>query len=191
MNDELNLLTNEEKFEQKTSLIFRILNIVFVVLFLIIASYSVYSYLEYSKLTKIEDELKSQKAGLLTELGAFVSEDNLIRDTIHRFNVYQNFSGQIEDISEIVKEIYVRAFGTSVEILTINFNYDSKEISIRVRSSSEQFTRFVNNLKNPEFKGEGSLYPNLFYPSSKNEEVDQAIKEYIVYIKYKPEVIKK
>ena len=75
--------------------------------------------------------------------------------------------------------------------MTINFNYELKEVSIRVKANSEQFTRFVNNLKNQEFKGEGTIYPNLFFASEKNEEVDQAIREYIVYIKYRPEVIKK
>lgn len=191
MNEELNLLTKEEKFEQQTSLIFRILNIIFIVIFFVTLGFSIYSYLELSKLLKIEDALKSQKTTLLTQISSFSSIETTLRDTINRYKVYQEFSSEIEDVSEIVKEIYIRAYGTSVDIMTINFNYDLKEVSIRVRANSEQFTRFVNNLKNQEFKGEGTLYPNLFFASDKNEEVDQAIREYIVYIKYRPEVIKK
>jgi len=191
MNEGLNLITNEEKFEQRTSLIFKIINISFIFFLLIVISFSIYSYNQLSKLKLIEESLRNEKKSFLNKLSAFVSEEQVLRDVIFRYKIYNNFSGQIEDVSEIIKEIYFRANGTTVEIMTINFDYDQKEISIRVKSTSDQFTRFVNNLKNTNFNNGASPYPNLFYPSSKNEEVDQAIKEYIVYIKYRPEVLKK
>jgi hypothetical protein len=191
MDNDLNLITGEEIFEQKTSLIFKILNILFVLVFLVTLGFSIYSYIENNKLLEIENNLQSQKESLLTQLAGFSSEESVLRDVIHRYDVYSDFHSQIEDFSEIVKEIYIRALGTNIEIMTINFNYENKEISIRVKSTSEQFTRFVNNLKNPDFKGEGTIYPNLFFPSERNEEVDQAIREYIVYVKYRPEVVKK
>jgi hypothetical protein len=191
MNDNLNLITSEEKFEQKTSVFFKALNILFILVLLVTIGFSIYSYLEFNKLKNVEDTLSSQKQQLISEVSRFSTEDKLLREIIHRYVIYKKFHLEIEDFSEIVKEVYVRSIGTGVEVMTINFSYDDKEISIRVKSSSEQFTRFVNNLKNTEFKGEGTLYPTLFYPSSKNEEVDQAIKEYIVYVKYKPEVLQK
>jgi len=191
MNDNLNLITSEERFEQKTSLIFRFLNIFFIVLLLVTIGFSVYSYLENNKLKAIEDNLSSQKNLLINEISSYTDDEKLLREISHRYAIYKKFSLEIEDFSEIIKEIYIRSVGTGVEIMTINFNSEEKEVSIRVKSNSEQFTRYVNNLKNLEFKGEGTLYPTLFFPSSKNEEVDQAIKEYIVYIKYKPEVLKK
>jgi hypothetical protein len=191
MNDNLNLITSEEKFEQKTSLIFKILNILFILILLVTLSFSAYSYSENNKLKEIENNLSNQKNLLISEVSKFTNDEKLLREITHRYSIYKKFHVGIEDFSEIVKEIYVRSLGTGVEIMTINFNSDDKEASIRVKSSSEQFTRFVNNLKNTDFKGEGTLYPTLFFPSSKNEEVDQAIKEYIVYVKYKPEVLKK
>ena len=191
MNDNLNLITSEEKFEQRTSLIFKILNILFILILLVTLSFSAYSYSENNKLKEIENNLSNQKNLLISEVSKFTNDEKLLREITHRYAIYKKFHIGIEDFSEIVKEIYVRSAGTGVEIMTINFNSDDKEASIRVKSSSEQFTRFVNNLKNTDFKGEGTLYPTLFFPSSKNEEVDQAIKEYIVYIKYKPEVLKK
>lgn len=191
MNDNLNLITSEERFEQKTSLIFKFLNILFILILLITTGFSVYSYIEDNKLKEIESNLSSEKNQLLTEISNYVNDEKILREITHRYLIYKKFHSEVEDFSEIVKEIYIRSAGTGVEIMTINFNYDDKEASIRVKSSSEQFTRFVNNLKNTEYKGEGSLYPTLFFPSSKNEEVDQAIKEYIVYVKYKPEVLKK
>lgn len=191
MNDNLNLITSEERFEQKTSLIFKFLNILFILILLITVGFSIYSYIENNKLKVVENNLNSEKNQLLAEIGNYSNDEKVLREITHRYSIYKKFHTGIEDFSEIVKEIYIRSAGTGVEIMTINFNYDDKEASIRVKSSSEQFTRFVNNLKNTEFKGEGSLYPTLFFPSSKNEEVDQAIKEYIVYVKYKPEVLKK
>jgi len=191
MNDNLNLITSEERFEQRTSLIFKIVTIFFITFLFVTVVYSIYSYIEFNKLKDIENNLISQKSDLSSKINQFSKEEKLMRDVKHRFGIYKKFHAEIEDFSEIVKEIYFRAVGTNVEIMTINFNYDDKEASIRVKSSSEQFTRFVNNLKNTDFKGAGSLYPTIFYPSPKNEEVDQAIKEYIVYIKYRPEVLKK
>jgi len=172
-------------------LIFKIVNIFFVISLFITVVYSIFSYLEFNKLKIVEDNLISQKNELTEKINQLSSEEKLLRDVIHRFGIYKNFHNEIEDFSEIVKEIYFRALGTNVEIMTINFSYEEKEVSIRVKSTSEQFTRFVNNLKNTDFKGPGSLYPTIFYPSPRNEEVDQAIKEYIVYVKYKPEVLKK
>jgi hypothetical protein len=191
MNDGLNLITSEERFEQKTSLFFNILNILLVIVLISSIGFSVYSYIENEKLKAVETSLISQKNQIISQINNYTTDEALFREISHRFQIYSSFHAEIEDFSEIVKEIYIRTVGTGVEIMTINFNYENKEISIRVKSSSEQFTRFVNNLKNTDYKGEGTLYPNLFFPSSKNEEVDQTIKEYIVYIKYNPEVIKK
>lgn len=191
MDNDLNLITKEENFEQKTVLVFKILNILFGVILFVTFSFSIYSYIELNKLKVVENGLRSQKDVLSSSVANYNSQEKLLREVNHRYGIYKNFKNEIEDYSEVIREIYVRALGTSVEVININFNYDNKEIQIRVKSNSEQFTRFVNNLKNEDFKGESSVYPNLFYPSSKNEEVDQAIKEYIVYINYRPEVIKK
>lgn len=190
MNNNLNLITTEEKFEQKTSLIFKILNIFFIVSLIAATGFSIYSFIEFNKLKQVENNLKLEKDGLLTQVASYSNQEQLIRAINHRFSIYKNFHDQIEDSSEIVREIYARALGTSVEIMNINFSYENKEVEIRVKSNSEQFTRFVNNLKNEDFKNPESRYPSLFFPSPKNEEVDQAIREYIVFIKYRPEVLK-
>lgn len=191
MNDELNLITSEEKFEQRTSLIFKILNILFITLFVVVLGFTIYSYNEFNKLLEVENALKAQKESLLNETVQYDTEQRLMRDLTHRYASFKKFSGEIEDFSEILREIYARSLGLNIEIMTITFSYEEKEAAIRVKSSSEQFTRFVNNLKNTNYRGEGTVYPDLFFPSNKNEEVDQAIREYIVYIKYNPEVLKK
>ena len=191
MDKGLNLITNEERFEQRTSLLFRIINIVFIVVLVFVIGFSIYSYRELNKLKNVENDLSTQKQSLLNNISSFTTQEQLIRDINHRYKIYKNFKDQIEDSSEINREVYARSLGTSVEIMNINFNYEIKEVEIRVKSNSEQFTRFVNNLKNEEFNNPNSIYPNLFFPSSKNEEVDQAIREYIVYIKYRPEILKK
>ena len=87
MNDELNLLTQEEKFEQQTSLIFRILNIIFISIFIVTLGFSIYSYLELSKLLKIEEELKSSKNNLLTQISAFSSIEATLIDTIRMYKI--------------------------------------------------------------------------------------------------------
>lgn len=191
MDKELNLITSEEKFEQKTSLIFKILNIFFIAFLILTLGFSIYSFIQFNKLKQIEDNLKSEKDSLVSQATGYFDQEKLIRGINHRFRIYKEFHDQIEDSSEVVREIYARSVGVSVEIMNINFNYENKEVEIRIKSNSEQFTRFVNNLKNEDFKNPESKYPNLFFPSSKNEEVDQAIKEYIVFIKYRPEVLKK
>jgi len=191
MNDGLNLLTKEEIFEQKTSVIFKILNIIFGVILFFTVSYSIYSYIEFNKLKEIESSLLVTKNSLLSSISSYSLEESQIREISYRYSIYNKFNNEIDDFSEIIKEIYFRASGTNVEIMTINFDYEEKEVSVRVRSSSEQFTRFVGNIKDTDYKEAETLYPTLFFPSSKNEEVDQAIREYIVYVKYRPEVLRK
>ena len=136
MNDNLNLITSEEKFEQRTSLIFKILNILFILILLVTLSFSAYSYSENNKLKEIENNLSNQKNLLISEVSKFTNDEKLLREITHRYAIYKKFHIGIEDFSEIVKEIYVRSAGTGVEIMTINFNSDDKEASIRVKSSS-------------------------------------------------------
>jgi hypothetical protein len=90
--------------------------------------------------------------------------------------------------AEIIKEIYARSEGTTITVKDIVFTQGKNEVSVKVITEADQFTKFVSNMKSIDFTG--SKYPKLFSPSEKNEEVNQATKEYIVYVTFNPAEIK-
>lgn len=188
--NEVNLITPEEKFEQKTSTLFRFLNISSVVLFLIVLGFSIYAFTENSKLSTKINDLNSKIASLKATNEGYQDEEILLRDIDLKYRTYSNLEKERLPYSEIIYEIYVRAFGTNVKVKNISF-LPNNEISIRVISEADQFTRFVGRIKSTNFQDTNSRYGNLFLPSEKDEEVNQAQKEYVVYIKFKPEVVKK
>lgn len=188
--NEVNLITPEEKFEQKTSLFFYILNISSIILFVVFASFSTYAYIQNSSLGNQKTILNNKINELKDINQGFQEEEVLLRDINLKYQSYLSIEKDRINFSEVIYEIYVRAFSTGVAVKNISFLADN-EISIRVVSEADQFTRFVTRIKNTNFTDTNSRYPTLFFPSAKDEEVNQAQKEYVVYIKFKPEVVKK
>jgi hypothetical protein len=180
--NELNLITPEEKFEQNTSSIFKILNVVFVALVLAVGGFSYYSYQKHRELKSEKDTLMNQVDLLKKDLSGFNSEELLLRNISIKYNTYSAMKKTNIQYGEIIREIYSRSAGLSLNVKEIIFTQDKNEVSIKVVTEADQFTRFVSNMKSQDFKD--SKYPKLFSPSDRNEEVNQATKEYIVYVKY-------
>ena len=78
--NELNLITPEEKFEQNTTNLFKVLNIIFISLLLVTIGLSIFSY-------RNNQTLSSQKAGLVSrmdtlknEISGYNTEELLLRN---------------------------------------------------------------------------------------------------------------
>ena len=186
--NELNLITPEEKFEQNTTNLFKVLNIIFISLLLVTIGLSIFSY-------RNNQTLSSQKAGLVSrmdtlknEISGYNTEELLLRNLQIKYTTYSTTNKNKVNYAEIIKEIYARTEGTTLVVKDIVFTQGKNEVSVKVITEADQFTKFVSNMKTSEFKD--SKYPNLFTPSEKNEEVNQATKEYIVYVNFNPSEIK-
>lgn len=186
--NEVNLITPEEKLEQKASNVFKILDIIFISLVAFTIGFSYYSYKNYQSILKEQDSLNNNLTQLRADISNYQNEEALLRNLKNKYSTYTKTISDRIPYPEIIVEIYTRSQGLTLDIKDINFNPEKKEISIRVLSEADQFTNFVVNMKSNNFAN--SKYPTLFTPSDKNEEVNQAIKEYVVYVKYNPEVIK-
>lgn len=186
--NELNLITPEEKFEQNTSNIFKILNVVSIALVLVAAGFSYFSYQKHRELKAEKDYLLNQVESLKKDLSGFTAEELLLRNISIKYNTYSSMKKTNIQYGEIIREIYSRSTGLTLNVKEIIFTQDKNEVSIKVVTEADQFTRFVANMKTQDFKD--SKYPKLFSSSDRNEEVNQATKEYIVYVKFDPAQIK-
>jgi hypothetical protein len=187
----LNLLTPEERASQTTEYVFKIIDAVFIFILISMIGLSIYSYNSKNKLESQIITLEEEKNSLMTELSNYTSEEFLLRDVSKRLTIYDSFITRKYDSSLILKELYARAWQLNLSISNISFDTNNSEITIKLTTDTDQFTRFINNLKNQNFQGEYSVYPNLFYASEKNEQVNQATKEFIVFIKFRPEIVQK
>jgi hypothetical protein len=186
--NELNLITPEEKFEQNTTNLFKILNIIFISLLLVTIGVSVFSYRNNQSLSSQKAILVSRIDALKNEISGYSSEELLLRNLDIKYSTYSATNKSKVNYAEIIKEIYIRTEGTTLVVKDIVFTQGKNEVSVKVITEADQFTKFVSNMKTSEFKD--SKYPNLFTPSDKNEEVNQATKEYIVYVNFNPTEIK-
>jgi len=188
---DLNLLTPEERASQTTSYVFKIVDAISIFVLIAIIGLSIYSYNSKNRLESQIILLEEEKNSLLSELSGYSSEEFLLRDISKRLNIYDGFISRKYDSSLVLKELYARAWQLNLSISSISFDTNNSEITIRLTTDTDQFTRFINNLKNQNFQGEFSKYPNLFFASEKNEQVNQATKEFVVFIKFRPEVVQK
>ena len=113
----------------------------------------------------------------------------MLREINLKYSSFEKIEKDRINYSEVIYEIYVRAFGTNVKVKNISF-LPNNEVSVRVISEADQFTRFVSRIKTTNFTDPNTRHPNLFTPSNKDEEVNQAQKEYVVYVKFNPTEIK-
>jgi len=188
---DLNLLTPEERASQTTSYVFKIIDAVSLFILITVIGLSIYSYNSKNKLESQIINLEEQKNTLITELSEYKVYEGMLRDIDRKLTIHDNFVKRKYDSSLILKELYARAWQLNVNISNINFDTNNSEITLNLTSDTDQFTRFINNLKSQNFQGEFSNYPNLFFTSEKNEQVDQVSKQFTVYIKFRPEVIQK
>jgi hypothetical protein len=187
---QLNLLTPEERASQTTKKVFKIVDIIAVFVLILVGGFSIFAFNSRLKLEFEINQLQSKKNDLISELSGYTEEETLIRNIAKRYEIYNNFQSKRYNTGEVIRELYARAWQLNLEITNITFDSQNNEISIRVVSETDQFSKFVSNLKNESFSGEFSKYPRLFYASEKNEQVNQASKEYIVFIKFRPEEAK-
>ena len=186
--NELNLITPEEKFEQNTSNVFKILNILFISLLLVTIGFSIYSYKNNQVLTTQKNALVSQIDALKSDISGYSVEELLLRNIDIKYTTYSITKKNKVNYAEVIKEIYARTEGTTITVKDIVFTQNKNEVSVKVITEADQFTKFVSNMKSTDFKD--SKYPKLFTASEKNEEVNQATKEYIVYVNFNPAEIK-
>lgn len=186
--NELNLITPEEKFEQNTSNVFKVLNILFISLLLVTIGFSIYAYRNNQVLVSQKNTLVSQIDSLKSDISGYTSEELLLRNIDIKYTTYSATRKNIVNYAEVIKEIYARTEGTSITVKDIIFTQNKNEVSVKVITEADQFTKFVSNMKSSDFKD--SKYPKLFSSSEKNEEVNQATREYIVYVNFNPAEIK-
>ncbi len=186
--NELNLITPEEKFEQNTSNVFKVLNILFISLLLVTIGFSIYAYKNNQVLVSQKNALVSQIDSLKSDISGYTTEELLLRNIDIKYTTYSATRKNTVNYAEVIKEIYARTEGTSITVKDIIFTQNKNEVSVKVITEADQFTKFVSNMKSNDFKD--SKYPKLFSSSEKNEEVNQATKEYIVYVNFNPAEIK-
>lgn len=186
--NEVNLITPEEKLEQKASTVLKVVDIVFIFLTILTIGLSYFSYVNYQKINSEKQSLDAKVSQLRTDINDYQAEELLLRNLKIKYTTYSQTISNKVPYPEIIVEIYSRAQGLNLNIKDINFDPVKNEISIKVLSEADQFTEFVANIKSNNFSK--SKYPALFSQSDKNEEVNQAIKEYVVYVKYNVSEIK-
>jgi len=187
---ELNLLTPEERVSQSTKKVFKVVDIIAVFILIVVAGFSIFAFNSRLKLEFEINQLESKKQDLISELSGYTEEETLVRGISKRFDIYNTFQNKRFNTGEVIRELYARAWQLDLEVTNITFDSQNNEISIRVVSETDQFSKFVSNLKNENFSGEYSKYPKLFYASEKNEQVNQATKEFVVFVKFRPGEVK-
>jgi len=187
---QLNLITPEERVSQVTKKVFKIVDIVAVFILIVVAGFSIFSFNSRLKLESEINKLQTEKDDLVSEISGYTEEESLIRSSAKRFDIYNSFQDKRFNTGDVIRELYARAWQLDLEITNITFDSQNNEISVRVISETDQFSKLVNNLKNENFSGEFSKYPKLFYASEKNEQVNQATKEFVVCVKFRPEEVR-
>ena len=89
--NELNLITPEEKFEQNTSNVFKVLNILFISLLLVTIGFSIYAYKNNQVLVSQKNTLVSQIDSLKSDISGYTTEELLLRNIDIKYTTYLIF----------------------------------------------------------------------------------------------------
>lgn len=179
---EINLLTNEEKLEQKLKFYTRILNVVLLLILLGLSGLSYYYSTLMNPLKLEKESLDNKISSLKSEIASYSDEELSLRELKLRFDSASKFESEKVLYEKIMLEVYERNISGGVDIKTININTDRSLVTVRVSSDSSSFKKFVDNLKAESVK-ETSI-KNLFLNSGIAEEVNEVTKEYVVTVRF-------
>ncbi len=179
---EINLLTSEEKLEQKIQLYTKIANIFLILTMLAVGSLGYYFNTLLQPLKNEKDSLDSKLTSLRKDIAEYSKEEIQLRDIKARFDAAQKFEGDKVLYEKVMRDIYERNISGGVVIKTITVDTDKDLVSVRVTADSTAFKRFVDNLK--ASKVNDSNIENLFSNSGVPEDVNEVSKEYVVTVKY-------
>lgn len=179
---EINLLTTEEKLEQKIDLYTKILNIFLVILLLIASGFGYYFNTLTEPLVSEKNSLDSKISSLRKEIADYTKEEGDLRDIKLRYDTANKFLNEKILYEKVMKEVYERNVSGGVVIKTISIDSNKDLVSVRVSSDSTSFKRFVDNLKAPQVSE--SNIKNIFSNSGVPEDVNEVSKEYVVTVKY-------
>lgn len=182
---EINLLTNEQKLDQKLHVYFKFINVFLVLCFLGVSGITYYYYTLYAPLLEEKNKMETKVLNIKTELVSYSEEELALRDIKNRYDLAMRFKGEKVLFEKIIVDIYQRNISGGVKFKTITFNNDKKIVSIRVSADSTSFKRFVDNIKAVSV-AENNI-KSLFSPSDVPEEVNEVSKEYVVTVRYSPE----
>jgi len=184
---EINLLTVEEKLEQKIQLITKILSIVLGLGLLIVGGLGYYFNSLLEPLISEKNSLDSKISTLRTELSLYSEEEVILRDIKARYEVAEKFRNEKIMYELLMKEIYERNTSGGVVIKTITVTTEKDLVSVRVSADSTSFKRFVDNLKSPQVNE--TNIKDVFSNSGIPEDVNEVSKEYVVTVKYNKGVL--
>ena len=179
---EINLLTTEEKLEQKIDLYTKVSNVILVILLLVVGGLGYYFNTLTNPLIEEKNDLDSKISTLKKEITEFSKEESELRDVKLRYDAANKFLNEKILYEKVMREIYERNVSGGVTIKTITINTDKDLVSVRVSSDSTSFKRFVDNLKSPQVS-ENNI-KNIFSNSGVPEDVNEVSKEYVVTVKY-------
>jgi hypothetical protein len=182
---EINLLTNEQKLDQKLHVYFKFINVFLVLCFLGVSGITYYYYTLYAPLLEEKNKMETKVLNIKTELVSYSEEELALRDIKNRYDLAMRFKGEKVLFEKIIVDIYQRNISGGVKFKTITFNNDKKIVSIRVSADSTSFMRYFDNIKAVSV-AENNI-KSLFSPSDVPEEVNEVSKEYVVTVRYNPE----
>jgi len=179
---EINLLTTEEKLEQKIKFYTKILNILLALVLLFAAGFGYYFNTLYQPLLTEKNNLDNKINSLKNEIVSFSNEENTLREMKNKYDTAKNFKDSKVLYELVVRQVYERNISGGVIIKTISLDTDKELVSVRVSSDSTSFKRFVDNLKASQVND--ASIKNIFLNSGIPEEVNEVSKEYVVTVKY-------
>ena len=185
--NEINLLTTEEKLEQKIQLFTKILNIILGILLIIVGGIGYYFNTLNQPLLSEKSSLETNLASLRAQVLDYSTEEVKLRDLKLKYDSARSFTDQKVLYEKLIRDIYERNVSGGVIIKTISIDSEKSFVSIRVSADSSSFKRFVDNLKASQVSD--SNIKDLFSNSGIPEDVNEVTKEYVVTVKYNKGVL--
>jgi len=180
--NEINLLTTEEKLEQKIQFFTKISNIFLTIILFIFAGVGYYFNTLTQPLIKEKTNLDAAISTLKSQLTDYSNEELSLLEIKTKYDVAKKFYDQKISYELLIRDIYERNISGGVTIKTISIDTDKDLVSIRVTADSTYFKRFVDNLKTSQ--ASESNIKDLFSNSGIPEDVNEVSKEYVVTVKF-------
>lgn len=190
MAHSINLVPQDEVFEQAKSRIVRFSTILSVLLLIIVGGISFYLVTQKTKLDSEINSLDTRISKLRSDIESLSAIEITARNLDKRYNVVSGLYKSQELYSVLLKEVSVRTPG---KIIITNFNI--REGKVEISGEGEDYlsiSDFTNNLLDENFEGADPNYKNLFTSVSLNS-VNLRGKEgkvdYALVISYEPSLL--